>query len=237
MTPPPDKTSPLLSLDKIAVSYRRKRGFLKAGAYWALKDISFDLFPGETLGIVGRNGAGKSTLLLLLANIIQPDRGDIVSTGAKASLLSLNAGLIPHLTGRSNAIMSGMLLGMRRKEIESIMDEVIEFSELEEFIDDPVKSYSSGMRARLGFSVAYQADPDILLIDETLGVGDARFAKKSSRALRKRIRSNKTVVLVSHNAKLVRRLCDRVVWIDKGETVLQGDTDTVLDAYTERLEN
>ena len=229
--------SPILSLSNVAVSYRRKKGLLKAGYYWALKDVSFNLYHGETLGIIGRNGAGKSTLLMLLADIIQPDRGEIMRTGAKASLLTLNAGLIPHLSGRNNAILSGMLLGMRRKVIEGAMDKIIEFSELEEFIDEPVKTYSAGMRARLGFSVAFQADPDILLIDETLGVGDARFSKKSSGALRKKIRSNKTVVLVSHNARLVRNLCDRVVWIDKGRSVEEGQPGYVLDAYLKNSEN
>jgi len=129
-----------------------------------------------------------------------------------------------------------MLMGMRRKEIESRLDDIVEFAEIGEFIDEPVRSYSSGMRARLGFSVAIQADPDILLIDETLGVGDARFAKKSSRAMKEKIRSNKTIVLVSHSEKMVRKMCDRVVWIDKGKSLREGDTDSIMDDYMESMQ-
>ncbi len=226
-----DKGEPVLSLRNIAVSYRRRAGIMRWSKYWALKDVSFDLYHGETLAVVGRNGAGKSTLLRVLADIIKPDRGKVQRNGCSISLLSLRVGFIPHLTGRENAILSGMLMGLRRRKIEGMMDAIIEFSELGDFIDEPVRTYSAGMNARLGFSVAFQSDPDILLIDEVLGVGDVEFRRKSSEALQEKIRSNKTVVLVSHAPQTVRELCDRVVWIDGGVTNAVGDTDTVLNAY------
>lgn len=147
--------------------------------FWALKDISFDIFHGETLGVIGRNGVGKSTLLCLIAGIIDPDMGTVFrAENCHASLLSLQVGFVPQLTGRENAVLSGILLGMHRETIESRMEEIIAFSELDEFIDQPIYTYSTGMRARLGFSVAFQTDPDILLVDEVLGVGDADFREK-----------------------------------------------------------
>ena len=227
---------PVLRLERVAVSYRKNSGLFKPKKYWALQDISFELFHGETLGVIGGNGAGKSTLLRVLAGIIAPDRGEVIHDELNISLLGLSVGFISHLTGRNNAVLSGMLMGMRRTEIEEKLDSIVEFSELGEFIDEPIRSYSSGMRARLGFSVAMQADPDILLIDETLGVGDARFSRKSSRAMKRKIRSNKTIVLVSHNEKMIRKMCDRVVWIDKGHTVDQGETAPIMDAYMESMQ-
>jgi len=164
--------------------------------------------------------------------IINPDRGTIhLDIRCHISLLSLQVGFIPQLTGRENAVLSGMLLGMRRKEIEARMDDIISFSELRDFIDQPISVYSTGMRARLGFSVAFQANPDILLVDEVLGVGDAEFREKSAHVMRQKIRSNRTVVLVSHNPQTIRNLCDRAVWIEKGCTRLEGDPGSVLAAY------
>jgi len=227
---------PVLRVESVAVSYRKNAGLFNPKKFWALKDVSFELYHGETLGVIGGNGAGKSTLLRLLAGIIAPDSGTITHDELVISMLGLNVGFISHLTGRNNAVLSGMLMGMRRKEIESRLDDIVEFAEIGEFIDEPVRSYSSGMRARLGFSVAIQADPDILLIDETLGVGDARFAKKSSRAMKEKIRSNKTIVLVSHSEKMVRKMCDRVVWIDKGKSLREGDTDSIMDDYMESMQ-
>ena len=222
---------PILSLQNIGVSYRRRAGMFRWNKYWALKDVSFDLYHGETLGVIGRNGAGKSTLLRILADIISPDRGRIDRNGASVSLLSLRVGFIPHLTGRENAVLSGMLMGLRRHEVESMMNAIVDFSELGGFIDEPVRTYSAGMNARLGFSIALQADPDVLLIDEVLGVGDVEFRRKSSEALREKIKSNKTVVLVSHTPQTVKELCDRAVWIDGGVSRAEGDIDTVLGQY------
>jgi lipopolysaccharide transport system ATP-binding protein len=220
-----------MSLRNVAVSYRRRAGMLRWNKYWALKDVSFDIYHGETLAVIGRNGAGKSTLLRVLAGIISPDRGRVQNNGCSISMLSLRVGFIPHLTGRENAVLSGMLMGLRRREVEKRMDAIVEFSELGSFIDEPVRTYSAGMNARLGFSVAFQSDPDILLIDEVLGVGDVEFRKKSTDALREKIKSDKTVVLVSHTPQTVKELCNRAVWIDGGVTKAEGGTDEVLEQY------
>ncbi len=228
----------LLRLENVGVSYTRRGGLRRQPPFWALEDVSLEIFRGETLGVIGRNGVGKSTLLRLLAGIIRPDRGSIsFDRPCHISLLSLQVGFIPQLTGRENAVLSGMLLGMRRKEIEARMGEIIAFAELEDFIDQPISTYSTGMRARLGFSVAFQADPDILLVDEVLGVGDAEFREKSARAMRQKICSNRTVVLVSHNPQTIRNLCDRALWVEKGCTLLESDPDSVLAAYTDTLKS
>ena len=219
-----------LRLRNVAVSYQRCVGLLRRCPFWALKDVSFELYHGETLGILGRNGAGKSTLLKLLAGIIAPEKGVLESDGSRSSLLSLQVGFVPHLTGRQNAVLSGILLGLTRAQVEARMGTIVEFAELAEFIDEPLHTYSSGMRARLGFSVAFQADPDILLIDEVLGVGDVEFQQKSAQVMKQRIRSNKTVVLVSHNLNVLRELCDRLVWIESGETRGEGEIEAVLSA-------
>ena len=228
---PPVPLSPAASLRHVGVKYQTRNRFSGANVRWALKDISFDVLHGETLGILGRNGAGKSTLLRLLAGIIGPDRGKIVTDGSRATLLSLQVGFLAHLTGRENAVLSGILLGMSRREVEARLDEIIAFSELGELIDEPLSTYSSGMRARLGFSVAFQANPDILLVDEVLGVGDLEFRQKSSNKMRELMRSDKTVVLVSHSPATLRELCDRLVWIQDGRSVAAGPVDEILAAY------
>jgi len=216
----------------VGVSYSRRAGFLRNTAFWALHDVSFDLYHGETLGIVGRNGAGKSTLLRVLAGIMAPDRGAIAfEAGCRASLLSLQVGFVPYLSGRENAILSGLLLGMHRREIEERMPAITEFSGLGDFIDEPIRSYSTGMRARLGFAVAFHANPEILLVDEVLGVGDEEFREKSSQAIKERIHSDHTVVLVSHQVQALLDLCDRLVWVEGGTTRMEGDARTVMDAY------
>ncbi|MDM8560285.1 ABC transporter ATP-binding protein [Candidatus Parabeggiatoa sp. HSG14] len=226
---------PLLSLRNVGLFYKRKRGVF-GEPFWALKDVSFDLYQGETLGIIGRNGVGKSTLLRLIAGIIKPSTGILINHGYHASLLSLQLGFIYYLSGRENAILSGMLMGMRKKDIKAKMDAIIEFSELGDFIDQPIAIYSSGMVARLGFSVAFQVNPDILLIDEVLGVGDAEFSQKSALAMQERIHSNKTIVLVSHHATVVQQLCSRVVWIEEGVSKAEGDTESVLQQYHQFLD-
>lgn len=222
---------PIITLNNIGVRYTRRAGFMRSADFWALHDVSFTLNHGETLGVIGRNGAGKSTMLRVLAGILAPDRGRLEMATDKVSLLSLQVGFIPYLTGRQNAILSAMLLGVSRREVIERMDRIIEFSELQDFIDEPVRGYSSGMRARLGFAVAFQADPDVLLVDEVLGVGDARFKEKSADAMRQKIASNKTVVIVTHHAETALELCDRVVWIDKGVTRAMGDAETIVEQY------
>jgi lipopolysaccharide transport system ATP-binding protein len=224
----------VLSLLNAGSYYKRKRGVF-GEPFWAFKDVSFNLYQGDTLGIIGRNGVGKSTLLRLMAGITKPNKGTFVNYGYQVSLLSLQLGFIYYLTGRENALLSGMFMGLRKKEVKAKMDAIIEFSELGDFIDQPIATYSSGMVARLGFSVAFQVDPDILLIDEVLGVGDAEFSQKSAQVMQEKIRSNKTIVFVSHNAALIQQLCNRVVWIEEGVSRAEGDPESVLKEYLQFL--
>lgn len=225
----------ILSLQHVGAFYWRQAGYLRKEQFWALKDISFELYHGDSLGVIGRNGAGKSTLLRILAGILHPDRGVLINHGVQMALLSLQIGFVPYLTGRQNAVLSGMLLGLHKKEVIKKLDDIQAFSELGEFFDQPISTYSSGMSARLGFSVAFQLDPDVLLIDEVLGVGDSDFRRKSSAVMHEKIRSEKTIVLVSHSAETIRRLCNRAVWIEEGQTRAHGDTSEVLSAYEEYL--
>jgi lipopolysaccharide transport system ATP-binding protein len=225
----------VMSLRNVGFYFWLKKSLFRQKRFAALKDVSFDLFHGESLGIIGRNGAGKTTLLRLLGGITRPDKGTFTNYGFKTSLLSLQVGLDPQLSGLYNAILSGMLMGFSKKEIENKLYDIVKFAELEEFIDQPVRTYSSGMQARLGFSVAFHLDPDVLLIDEVLAVGDADFRKKSFAVMKEKIKSNKTIVLVSHSTGVIRQLCNRAVWIEEGVTRSQGDTGCVLDAYEEFL--
>ncbi len=226
-------TNPVISVSNIGVCFTRFRLPFVGGRrhYWALRDVSFDVYPGETLGVIGRNAAGKTTLLKVLAGIIAPDRGNIRRSEINISLLSLQVGFVPHLSGRENAILSGILLGLTKREALARLPDIIEFSELDEFIDEPISIYSAGMRARLGFSVAYYAAPEVLLIDESLAVGDQDFRAKSAIAIREIITSNHTVVLVSHELDTVRQLCDRVVWIENGETIAVDVPEKVISDY------
>jgi lipopolysaccharide transport system ATP-binding protein len=202
----------IISLKDIGVRYKRRGGlFRKPEYYQALEKVNFDILRGETLGIVGRNGAGKSTLLKVIAGIIQPDEGELVNHGVTASLLTLQAGFDADLPGSDNAVLSGMLMGYTRKQVESRLDEITEFSELGDFMKEPVKTYSSGMRARLGFSVAMYMTPDVLLLDEVLSVGDAHFRKKAEVEMMKKIHSDQTVILVSHSESQIDRICERRV--------------------------
>jgi len=222
----------LIRLEHVGISYPQRTGFLKHSPYWALEDISFSIVRGETVGIIGRNGVGKTTLLRLMSNIICPDKGHVWrADNLRTVLLSLQAGFIPSLSGRQNAIISGITLGLPRKKIESCIDRIIEFSALQSFIDRPVATYSAGMRARLGFSVAMHVDPDILLIDEVISVGDEDFRKKSTAVIHERVKANETTVIVTHNAQLARTLCDRLIWIEGGRIRMMGETKSVLDAY------
>ncbi|MBI4807424.1 MAG: ABC transporter ATP-binding protein [Nitrosomonadales bacterium] len=222
----------LIRLDNVGVSYPQRGGLFKRTEYWALKDISFGICEGETIGVIGRNGVGKTTLLRLLADIISPDRGSVTrAPGRRTVLLSIQAGFIPTLTGRQNALISGITLGLSKDKIINCFDQIIEFSELHEFIDQPVASYSSGMRARLGFSVAMQVDPDILLIDEAISVGDEVFRKKSSAVIRERVAANETTILVTHNAQMASTLCTRIIWIEDGVVRMSGDPQEIMKLY------
>jgi len=223
-----------MSLRNVAVSYSRRAGMFRQRLFWALNDVSFDLYHGETLGILGRNGAGKSTLLRLLAGITDPERGTLRRDGSRVSLLSLQAGFVPYLTGMENAILGGILLGKHRAEMKARLPAIFEFAELQDFAAQPLGTYSAGMRARLGFAVAFEVDPDILLIDEVLGVGDTEFRRKSTQVMKERIKSDRTVVLVSHQVDVLRELCDRLVLIREGVTEMEGDVESVLARYAGR---
>ena len=222
---------PLLQLKNVGLCYQGVRRIGSHG-FWALEDVSLDLYEGQTLGVVGRNGAGKSTLLRIIAGILRPDRGRIVKARPlRIQLLSLGLGFVPHLSGRDNAVFSGMLLGMSRREVEKQLPAIQAYSELEDFFDQPLNCYSSGMVLRLGFSVAMQTQPDVLLIDEVLGVGDAEFLEKSGGDLRQRMRSGMTCVLVSHQDSTIKELSSSVVWVEHGRLVMQGDAAATLAAY------
>ncbi len=223
----------LISLTDVGFTYRTLTGLMTVDKYQALKSINLNIFPGETLGVIGSNGSGKSTLLRILARVFDPDEGKIVFNTQKISLLSLALGFDARLSGNDNAILSSMLLGATLIEAKQKLADIISFSELDEFASHPVKTYSSGMRSRLGFSVALKMQTDVLLIDEALAVGDANFKAKSERAIVKKVTSSQTVVLVSHSAAQINRLCDRAVWIDKGEIMLVGDTGLVTKKYSE----
>lgn len=223
----------LIQARNVSVEYRRGRSFFRSGRFTALQDITTDIRAGETLGVIGRNGVGKTTLLRVLADIIVPDRGTVENLGATTAMLSMQAGFDLFATGRTNIVLSGLLLGYTEQQIHERMDEIIRFSELREFIDQTLIGYSAGMRARLGFSVCYFMQPDVLLIDEALGVGDLEFRIKSAEAMREKIRSEQTVVLVSHDSNTIRSLCDRALWIENGVNRMEGETQQVVAAYQE----
>jgi lipopolysaccharide transport system ATP-binding protein len=225
----------VIALRNVGVYYWLKKGYIRRQKFWALSDVSLELCRGESLGVIGRNGAGKTTLLQLLAGIIGPDRGELVNVGVQAAMLSLQIGFLDQLSGRENTILSGLMLGIEKASIETKLDEIASFSELGDFFDRPVGTYSSGMKARLGLSVALQLDPDVLLIDEVLGVGDADFRAKSEKRMIERVKSDRTVVMVSHHSPTIRQLCDRAVWIEDGRTLAEGSTEDVLAAYDASL--
>ncbi|HXD86218.1 MAG TPA: ABC transporter ATP-binding protein, partial [Urbifossiella sp.] len=199
--------------------------------FWALKDVSFDVTPGEAVGIIGKNGAGKSTLLKILARIVEPTAGRIELRGRIGSLLEVGTGFHPELTGRENIYLNGQILGMRRKEIDRQFDAIVDFAEVEKFIATPVKRYSSGMYARLGFAVAAHVEPEILVVDEVLSVGDMPFQEKCFERMRQVIRDGTTVVFVSHNLQALQMLCSRALLLSHGRTVTTGPAREVVAAY------
>jgi lipopolysaccharide transport system ATP-binding protein len=199
--------------------------------FWALKDISFDVQPGEVIGIIGRNGAGKSTLLKILTRITEPTSGEAVINGRVASLLEVGTGFHPELTGRENIYMNGTIMGMKYREIDVKFDDIVSFSEIEKFIDTPVKRYSSGMYVRLAFAVAAHLDPEILLIDEVLAVGDAEFQKKCLGKMENVAKQGRTVLFVSHQIGAVAQLCNKAILIHEGKIKGMGSTDEIIDLY------
>jgi ABC-type polysaccharide/polyol phosphate transport system ATPase subunit len=199
--------------------------------FWALKDVGFSVGRGETLGIIGANGAGKSTLLALVAGTMEPTEGSIRSRGTIASLLELGTGFHPDLTGRENVLLFGAVLGLSRRHMRGRMDSIIEFSGIGEFIDEPVKHYSSGMYVRLGFAVAVEVDPDILLVDEVLAVGDATFQRKCLARMEEFRRRGKTMLIVSHDLQTIQRMSDRILMLDRGTVVGLGEPGAVVGQY------
>lgn len=220
-------------------SYSIKKSLLKlkkarVEEFLAVKNVSFDVSKGEILGIIGKNGSGKSTMLKALAGIFSPDNGSIDLKGHTVSLLSIGVGFQKEVTGRENILLSGMLLGFSEEEIRAKMPDIIEFADLGQFIDMPVKTYSSGMHSKLAFSITAILETEIMLIDEVLSVGDARFKKKSYAKMKELIADHdRTVVIVSHNIDTLLELCDKVMWMHDGEIKRLGDPKEVLDEYQE----
>jgi len=237
---------PIIQLENVCVSYRlpsERIGTFKEYAirklqrkirfekFWALSDISLQVNRGEVFGLIGNNGAGKSTMLKVISKVLKPTKGRVVVYGKIAPLLELGAGFHPELSGRENVFLNGALLGYSRAEMEAVFDEIVEFSELEQFINAPVRTYSSGMFARLGFAVATAHMPEILILDEILSVGDEAFQKKSRDRLQSFQRKGSTVLMVSHALDTMIGMCDRIAWIDHGKTQKIGEPQEVIAAY------
>lgn len=224
-------TESIKSLKEFVI--RTVQGKVDYKEFWALKDVSFDILKGEMFGIVGKNGAGKSTLLKLIARVLKPASGRVWVNGKVAPLLSVGAGFHQELTGRENIFLNGTLLGFTQKQMLAKFEGILEFSELGSFIDAPIRSYSSGMVARLGFAVATDSRPDILIVDEVLAVGDEAFQAKCFARLKSYQDQGMTTLLVTHNSERIRKFCDRVAWLHQGELRMLGTVDEVVDSYVE----
>ncbi len=240
---------PVIQLDNVSVYYRtaqeRIPSFKEYAIRWlkreihyerftALRNINLKVYPGEILGIIGPNGAGKSTLLKVVARVLHPSEGRVRIRGRVSPLLELGAGFDPELTGRENIYLNSAILGFSRKDIEQRFDRIVEFAGLQEFIDAPLRTYSTGMGARLGFSVATDVQPEILIVDEILGVGDANFQKKSFERIQSFQANGSTILLVTHSLERVRAMCSRVIWLEQGNLVMEGDAEQVVAQYLER---
>lgn len=201
----------------------------------ALDNINLNIKRGESWGFIGTNGAGKSTLLKVISRILKPAAGSVDVEGSVAALIELGAGIDPNLSARENIYLNGLLLGYSRAFIDEKFDEIVEFSELQDFLDSPVKNFSSGMKARLGFSVATAVNPDILIADEILSVGDIKFRKKCNVKMKAMLESGTTLLYVSHNTNSILKLCDKVLWLDHGKEVMQGNAKEVCGAYLEKM--
>ena len=199
--------------------------------FWALKDVSFDVHRAEALGIIGHNGAGKSTILKLLSRITTPTNGEIMINGRLSALIEVGSGFHPELAGRENVYLNGSILGMMRREITKKLESIVEFAELRQFIDTPVKRYSSGMYVRLGFSIAAHLDPDILLLDEVLAVGDASFQRKCIQRITELKKNGTTIVFISHDLRAVQQLCDRVILLKRGQIEADGNPAETIALY------
>jgi len=199
--------------------------------FWALRDVSFEIEHGESVGLIGRNGAGKSTLLKIISRITRPSRGKLMIYERVNSLLEIGTGFNSELSGRDNVYLNGSFLGMKNQEIKNKFDQIVAFSEIEQFIDTPVKYYSSGMYVRLAFSVAVHLTPELLLLDEVLAVGDASFQQKSKEKMKELLNSGATIIFVSHNAAAVKEICERAIWIEHGSIKRDGEAGIVVEEY------
>jgi len=225
------------SFQELVLNVLHGRGNGRREEFWALQDVSFDVPPGEMLGIIGPNGAGKSTILKLIAHIIEPTSGRIEAHGRIGALLELGAGFHPDLTGRENVFLNAAILGLSRKDILRRFDDIVDFAGIGDFIDSPVRHYSSGMFMRLGFSVAVNISPDILLIDEVLAVGDLAFQGKCMDKIAEIKRGRTTILFVSHDLEAVRNLCDRVIWMEQSRVQAEGSPAMIIDQYVTRTKS
>ena len=217
------------SLKEYFIRLARHELFFKS--FHALEDVSFTVNRGEVVGLSGFNGSGKSTMLKIIAGIMKPTKGSAVVHGSISPLIELGAGFDPDLTARENIFLNGSILGYSRKFMDSVFDEIVDFAELENFLDIPIKNYSSGMQARLGFAIATVVQPDILIVDEVLAVGDFKFQQKCEERIRKLMGNNTTVLIVSHSIEQIEELCNRVVWLDHGHVVKTGNTLEICQEY------
>lgn len=223
---------PVEKIDSLKHFFVKKlRNELRYEDFYALNDVSFSVKRGEVMGIVGINGAGKSTLLKIIAGVMKPTSGKVEKRGTVAPLLELGAGFNPELNGVENIYLNGLLLGYSKKFIKEKIDEIINFSELDHFINIPLKNYSSGMRARLGFSIATIVQPEIMIVDEVLSVGDFKFREKSERKILSMMKDGTTVLLVSHSFEQIEKLCDSVLWLEKGKVREIGETNRILEHF------
>lgn len=207
------------------------KGKVKFTDFWALNDVSFDVHRGEVVGIIGRNGAGKSTILKIISGILKPTKGSVIRGGNIVPMLELGSGFDYDLTGRENIFLNGAILGYSKEFLQQKYDEILAFSELGDFIEMPIRNYSSGMLMRLAFSIATVVEPEILIVDEILAVGDENFQKKSRARMMELMSGGTTVLFVSHSMEQIREMCNRVVWLENGVVKMAGDTATVCDAY------
>jgi lipopolysaccharide transport system ATP-binding protein len=204
---------------------------VRSSPFWALRDVSFEVDAGESIAIIGSNGAGKSTLLRLVCGLGRPTTGSVQVGGRVAALLTLGAGFHPHLTGRENLYVSAIVSGLRRREVSALFDSIVDFAELRDFIDQPLRTYSSGMQMRLGFSIAVHADPTVMIIDEGLAVGDGHFRQKCLERIRSFRQQGKTMLMVSHDMIMVRHFCTRALWLRRGQVVAYGSVADVTPRY------
>ena len=225
--------SKVSTLKEWAVSLLKRN--LDHEMFWALSDVSFEVEHGDVVGIIGRNGAGKSTILKLISGLFKPTKGTIETKGRIVPMLELGSGFDPELTGRENIFLNGAILGYTEQFLKDRYDSILDFSELQEFIDRPIKTYSSGMMMRLAFSVATIVEPEILIVDEILAVGDDAFQKKSHAKMMDLMHGGATVLYVSHSLPQIRELCNKAVWLERGKVMLTGDVEKVCDAYQKSL--